>query len=763
MGFLAGTMLWGALAAGIPVILHLTGRAKPVLHRFAALRFLHRSNKTTSRALRIKHLLLLLLRILAIVLLAVTLARPVWPWSAPAALPGQLHGDYVLVLDASLSMACRTGETSRFERAQAQAGALLDLLAPDARVALAVAAEETESVQGRLTLDHGRVREAVAGAEAGGQALDLGRALRAAQAIFQRGNRPDRDGTARAVVLFTDLQANAFAEMARGSMGEDAGLPPLVVVDVGEGEERNAAVLAADLPQYAVAAGQVLTLSATVKPLATDRTCVVDLFVDNVRIAQKPLEPEGAAEIGVRFDFPAGLAGVHAGRLRVVQHDALAADQERVFAYDAGRPPRTLIVERPAEGEGQFGSGHFLRAALATPSAGAASGLAAETVSAKELKPEQFKDYRVVILADPGDLSDPVWRALQRFVQEGGGLFVWLGPNCNPEALAPMGYSTYSRNLGLLPGHPGKQIALPADRQQTVRIAQPDHPVLARFTPQVRGVLRAVKVRQYVSVEPEAADPNAGVVLTLSGGAPLLLEKSYGAGRVLLCTTGPTAASSSMVVQGEAEVLLTLVLDACRLLSGGGDETRARLGRPLVMTIFDPPADGVVRWTPPGAEQSGTLYIEPEASVPDDQAAAKAAGRPAPSAPAAGTAPARRAKVLVPLLKAAGVHRFTWRPAGQSSDRVQLVAVNPAASESDLARIGDADALEALKPWAASIVKDVAQAPRFAAKGAEGREWPIPMLLAVLALLGAESFLSNRLYKGTPGDGEAEGEAGEAP
>lgn len=756
MGFLAGTMLWGALAAGIPVILHLTGRAKPVLHRFAALRFLHRSHKTTSRALRIKHLLLLLLRILAIALLAVTLARPVWPWSAPAALPGQLHGDYVLVLDASLSMACRAGETSRFERAQAQAGALLDLLAPGARVALAVAAEEAESVQGRLTLDHGRVREAVARAAAGGQALDLGRALRAAQAVFQRENRPEQEGAARAVVFFTDQQANAFAAAARGSMGEDAGLPPLVIVDVGEGEDRNAAVLAADLPQYAVASGQTLTLGATVMPLATDRTCVVDLFVDDVRIAQKPLEPNGAAAVDVRFDFPAGLPGVHAGRLRVVQHDALAADQERVFAYDAGRPPRTLIVERPADREGQLGSGHFLRAALATPSAGAASGLEAEVISAKDVKPEQFKDHRVVILADPGELNDAVWRALQQFVQEGGGLFVWLGPNCNPEALAPMGYSTYSRNLGLLPGHLGKQIALAADKPQTVRIAQPDHPVLARFTPQVRGVLRAVKVRQYVSVEPEAADPNAGVVLTLSGGAPLLLEKSYGAGRVLLCATGPTAASSSMVVQGEAEALLTLVLDACRLLSGGGDETRARLGRPLAMTIFDPPSDGVVRWTPPGAAQPGTLYVEPETPSAETQGAAHPPEKNAPAAPV------RRAKLLVPPLREAGVHRFVWRPAGQSADREQLVAVNPAASESDLARIADADALDALKPWAASIVKEVAQAPRFAAKGAEGREWPIPMLLAVLALLAVESFLSNRLYKGTPGDAEAEGEAGGA-
>ncbi len=78
MEFLAAPLLWGLGAAGIPLILHLTGRARPLLHRFPAMRFILQSQRSSSRRLKLKHLLVLLLRILALVLIALALARPLW-------------------------------------------------------------------------------------------------------------------------------------------------------------------------------------------------------------------------------------------------------------------------------------------------------------------------------------------------------------------------------------------------------------------------------------------------------------------------------------------------------------------------------------------------------------------------------------------------------------------------------------------------------------------------------------------------------------
>src|SRR5438105_15663081 len=77
MGFLAPFLLWGTLAAGIPVALHLFFRSRYRTVPWAAMKFLLTSVEQTSRRLRFQELLLLMLRILLLVVLAMALARPV--------------------------------------------------------------------------------------------------------------------------------------------------------------------------------------------------------------------------------------------------------------------------------------------------------------------------------------------------------------------------------------------------------------------------------------------------------------------------------------------------------------------------------------------------------------------------------------------------------------------------------------------------------------------------------------------------------------
>src|SRR5258708_6019808 len=78
-------LLFGIFAAAVPVILHLTGRSKPIVHRFPAMRFILRSQRSSSRALRLKHILVLLLRMLAIILVCMAMARPFLSGSVIAA------------------------------------------------------------------------------------------------------------------------------------------------------------------------------------------------------------------------------------------------------------------------------------------------------------------------------------------------------------------------------------------------------------------------------------------------------------------------------------------------------------------------------------------------------------------------------------------------------------------------------------------------------------------------------------------------------
>ena len=79
MSFLHPALLAMAALAALPVILHLIMRPKPKRFLFPALRLIESRRKSNVRRLRLRHIWLLLLRILIIVLIVLAVARPVVP------------------------------------------------------------------------------------------------------------------------------------------------------------------------------------------------------------------------------------------------------------------------------------------------------------------------------------------------------------------------------------------------------------------------------------------------------------------------------------------------------------------------------------------------------------------------------------------------------------------------------------------------------------------------------------------------------------
>ena len=76
MTFVNASLIFGSALIAVPIVLHLIMRRKPMLLEFPALRFIQKRHDTNQRRLRLRHLLLLLLRMAAIALLAFALARP---------------------------------------------------------------------------------------------------------------------------------------------------------------------------------------------------------------------------------------------------------------------------------------------------------------------------------------------------------------------------------------------------------------------------------------------------------------------------------------------------------------------------------------------------------------------------------------------------------------------------------------------------------------------------------------------------------------
>ena len=116
--FLSPLFLIGAVAAAVPILLHLFHRKTEVVIDFPAVSLLKRAPVQQHRRRRLRELLLLALRVAALILLALSFARPYFAGTAaPESVPVT-----VIALDTSLSMTA-PGQFERARDAAARAAA----------------------------------------------------------------------------------------------------------------------------------------------------------------------------------------------------------------------------------------------------------------------------------------------------------------------------------------------------------------------------------------------------------------------------------------------------------------------------------------------------------------------------------------------------------------------------------------------------------------------------------------------------------------
>jgi aerotolerance regulator-like protein/VWA domain-containing protein len=560
MTFLAPLFLIGLGALAAPVVIHLIQRERKQVIIFPSLMFLRRIPYQSVRRRRIRHWLLLAMRLAALLLIVLAFARPFIRRADTSVAAASGARDVVILLDQSYSMAYG----DRWARARKAAHDAVNALGPDDRASLVLFATGA-SADVRASTDRSALSSAIDAARVTSGATRYGPALKLAQSLIAESSRPRREA-----ILISDFQKNGWRRE------DGVRLPPgavLTPVAIGDSTTSNAGVTAVNF-QRAIFSGQErVTVTAAIGN-HSDAAKSVDatLEIDGHAVQTIKANVEPAASGAVTFAPFTLIAAYTRGTVRITP-DALPSDDAFHFVLSPSRPVPVLVVERSSAARD---ASLYLTRALSignTPTFDVAMKNA-DTASIADL---QGRD--LVILNDV-PLGSAVASRLKAFVDAGGGLLVVLGERSAwpPEA------------ADVLPGTIGDPVDRPGGRGAMLGAIDYSHPAFELFKTPRSGDFSAARFYRYRAFTPAAGAP-VTVVARFDDGAPALVERTLGHGHVLVWTSTLDAFWNDLALK---PVFLPFVQQIARHLVGYTDPAPWQTVGQLLDTAIDTPARGKV-------------------------------------------------------------------------------------------------------------------------------------------------------------------------
>ncbi|MCE5268372.1 MAG: BatA and WFA domain-containing protein [Planctomycetaceae bacterium] len=352
----------GVAAAAAPVLIHWLTSPRPVRMPLSTIRFLREAVHERRSWRRLRDTLLLCLRTLAILLIALAVARPQWGQSRQVSDLQQGDAVRVVLLDLSQSMAARAGNVEHIQRARTLAAEYLRYR-PGLSANLILAAARPQAVFDTASNNFDALRDELARCRVLPQRLDVNRALDLAARILAPTG--PKDHRRRELVLVSDFQRSSWGGANFSPLPTDTHIQFESVAPPQP--PANLAILRVE-PRAADLLGSTQLAVDVGNYTPNDRKVTVEISVGTSSWRLTGTAPAHRVttlteEIGSR-----GL-GWQSGEAKLVAvDDALAADNLCPFVLHMRPPPKYAIITRQPSGRRPTSS-MFLECALA-PSGG---------------------------------------------------------------------------------------------------------------------------------------------------------------------------------------------------------------------------------------------------------------------------------------------------------------------------------------------------------------------------------------------------------
>ncbi|HYF50936.1 MAG TPA: BatA domain-containing protein [Planctomycetota bacterium] len=579
INFLNIALVGGLIAVSAPIIIHLLHRSKVMPHDWGAMMFLEELIAERAKRIRMHELILLIVRALIVLCVALAMMQPVIKWASAGVRAPGVHTSAIIVLDDSYSMNAGRPRSAWLE-AREQALRYVDTLQRGDDAAVLLTSQAGKGPPPAPLFDLERIKEIIRSAEPRYERTDMPAVIAAATEALEGRHNPHRE-----LVIFSDMQAAGW-EMQDGarwsflsSAVKSSKLPAnIVLASVAERRPVNAAITGLSASRAVVDCFSPVSFNITVANEGPEAmhgiavTFAVDGAPKLTRTIDLPVEGREVLTFEHKFERP----GSHyvSCKLRA-SADVLADDDELLHSVMVIDRLPVLIVDGDRRASVLSSESGFLKLALAPRDNEDPlwrTVIEPTVIDASELKYRELGKFKVIILANVAALPGTVVSELERFVIAGGGLFVSLGDRVQIDAY---NRDLYRQGGGLLPVPLERIRGVKNDVVQTVAAGGEakqealhlggivsDVPALDLFRPEKGNDWSKALIRNYISVGTTGNKEDVRTLATLSTGAPVLIQKRLGEGKVLLFTTAVDNGWSDLPVHPfYVPLMQNLVLD----------------------------------------------------------------------------------------------------------------------------------------------------------------------------------------------------------
>jgi hypothetical protein len=548
--FLNFSLMAGAAAASIPLLLYLWRRQRRVTVAWGAMHLLEQVVASRRRRLKIERLLLLIVRCAIPVMLAAAMARPIFMGASP--LGNDTRRSVVIALDNSYSMQAGAPDTP-LRKAIEQTKKILAELPRGSDAQIVLMGGVPAPLLPAPTFDMDRLTTALSSIDAGYGSADPVRAMEIAGDHLSK-----MTGGARQLILITDLQRTTWSDTdkprrtAAVDLLRKMPLPPrIVVMPVASPSVENVAVEPLDYSRAAIGPDQRLEVRVTLRNFGQRSYSALRVYfrVDSIERANTAVQlgPGQSAQaiFEHRFDQP----GSHVIEA-TIDPDELPTDNAAMASIPVWEKLPVLLITGDTTPGPMRGETDYLQLALQAKAQGNSGLIVTRVEPHTTANVQNLQTARVVVMANVPSLAEPWPEKLNQFVREGNGLLILPGDRASAawyrEKLAVGDDPLLPAKLATLSGRAG--ITAEPTSIVTRRFI---HPALQLFNQPRAGDLSTATFHTWFTLEP--AKPLTGsqplIMAEFQNRQPAMIERAVGEGRVILAASACDADWSDWPLQ----------------------------------------------------------------------------------------------------------------------------------------------------------------------------------------------------------------------